>query len=336
MAISPEQAVKLAVSMVERNLPIMLVGMPGCGKTDIMRDVARITERNLFLLHPVIDSPEDYKGFPMFQNGEADFYPLGIMREILNAREPSLVGIDDLGQAPGANQASLMQWIHPRNRELSGRKMPDCVSIMAASNRREDNAGVAGFLDPLKDRWTTIVEVGVSLASWTRWAVTHDIDPRVISYLHLRPNNLSTFEANKGIERTATPRGWESMSNMLSIDVPKGTQLEVYTGIVGKSVASEFFEFLQVEKDLPDPNDICNGIYTKVPDEGSVRYAIIAAIAHRGDNETHLTNIIKYVLQFKGEFQKLWELMYTSRYPEMMKTEAWGQWVSKTAHSQTI
>lgn len=322
--------------MVQQNLPLMLVGMPGCGKTDIMREIAKLTERHLFLLHPVIDSPEDYKGFPMFQEGKADFYPLGILRDILNAREPTLVGIDDLGQAPGANQASLMQWVHRRNRELSGRKMPDCVSIMAASNRREDNAGVAGFLDPLKDRWTSIVEVGISLASWSKWAATHNIDPRVISYLHLRPNNLSTFEANKGIERTATPRGWESMSDMLAIPIPAGTQLEVYSGIVGKAVASEFFEFLQVEKELPNPRDIESGTYTKVPNEGNVKYAIIAALAHRGDNEYALTNIIKYVLQFKGEFQKLWELMYTNKHPEMMQSEAWGLWVRKTAKSTTI
>lgn len=334
--LAPDQAVQLACAMVEKNLPIMLVGQPGCGKTDIMREVARITNRKLFLLHPVIDSPEDYKGFPMFQDGQADFHPLGILREILNNREPAIMGIDDLGQACMANQAAMMQWIHPRNRELSGRKLPDSVAIMAATNGRQHNAGVTGFLDPVKDRWTTIVEVGISLTSWAKWAVAFGIDPRIISYLHLRPNNLSTFEPDKGIERTATPRAWEAMHEVVNLEIPRGCELEVYAGVVGKAVASEFFEFLQVEKELPNPQDIEDGTYTKVPDEGNVRYAIIAALAHRGLNEPALTNIIKYVLQFKGEFQKLWELMYTGKNPEMMKTEAWGLWVRKTAKSRTI
>lgn len=335
--ISPDQATDLACELVKRNLPIMLIGQPGCGKTDIMRAVADRLARKLFLLHPVIDSPEDYKGFPMFQDGKADFFPLGILREILECREPAIMGIDDLGQAPMANQAAMMQWIHPRNRELSGRKLPDCVAIMAASNRRQDNAAVTGFLDPVKDRWTTIVEVGVSLHSWTKWAVKFGIDPRIIAYLHLRPGNLSTFEGgSKDIEREATPRAWEAMSSLLPLKVPRGCELEVYSGVVGKAVASEFFEFLQIEKDLPNPQDIENGTYNTVPNEGNVRYAIIAALAHRGLDEPALANIIDYVLRFKGEFQKLWELMYTERNPEMMKTPAWGKWVEKTARTRTI
>ena len=65
--------------------------------------------------------------------------------------------LDDLGQAPMSVQAAAMQLILARR--INGFKISDKVIFMAATNRREDKAGVTGILEPVKSRFAWIVEL---------------------------------------------------------------------------------------------------------------------------------------------------------------------------------
>jgi hypothetical protein len=53
-------------------------------------------------------------------------------------------------------------------RRVNSFTLPDCVSFVAASNRRQDKAGVTGILEPVKSRFATILEVSPDLDDWTQ------------------------------------------------------------------------------------------------------------------------------------------------------------------------
>lgn len=327
MSLSVAKAMEVGRVMVEANRPFLFVGEPGCGKTDAMKQVAKDTGRRLFLSQPAIDDPTDYKGFAFFKNDVADFFPLGQIRDILSCDEPALWLIDDLGQAPIAVQNAIMQFVHYRNRNLNGKEVPECVSIAACSNGREHNAGVVGMTSPLKGRFITIVEVKASLESWSKWALTHGIDPLIVAYLNYRPAHLSMFDNSRDFEQSPTPRGWESVNELRNLPLPPDTMHTVITGAVGEAVATEFTAFADILKELPDLGLIeQSGDTVPIPDKNQSCYAVCGALAARGDTEDKLLNIMKYIRRMASEYKVLWSELWSQQEPPLLGTKPWTDW----------
>jgi hypothetical protein len=84
----------------------MIVGSPGVGKSDIVEEAAQSAGAKTIIFHPVISDPTDFKGFPFAKNGEADFLPYGDLKQLIEAKEPTVAFLDDIGQAPPSVQAS--------------------------------------------------------------------------------------------------------------------------------------------------------------------------------------------------------------------------------------
>ena len=337
MTVTVQQLIDVGTELVSINRPFMVIGQPGVGKTDGIKEVATLTGRHLFLSHPAIDAPEDYKGFGFFQDGKADFFPMGQMADILDCKVPAVWFIDDLGQAPIAVQNAIMQFVHHRNRTLNGKKIPDDIAIVAASNRREDNAGVSGITDPLKGRFTTIIEVEADLESWTDWASKAQINPLVIAYLHYRPNNLSAFEPSKDFRQSPTPRGWESVNEMMNINVSPGLRMDLYSGAIGEQCAMEFIQFIKILDQLPDLNEIeRDGERTMLPGENQARYAVCGALSVRGKDGPRLDQVMKYVNRLDAEYKVLWSVIWSKKNPDKMDWPEWTSWVLQNKDILTI
>jgi len=327
MGLSVNQAIEMGIPMVEANRPFLLTGPPGCGKTDAGKMIAKKTNRKLYLSQPAIDDPVDYKGFAFFQNGSADFFPLGMIRDIMAETEPSLWIIDDLGQAVVAVQNAIMQFVHYRNRELNGQQIPDCVSIIAMSNGRAHNAGVVGMTDPLKNRFCTIVEVDTSIVSWTDWACKAGIDPLIIAYLHYRPGNLCDFKPNKDFQQSPTPRGWESVNELRKLPLNPELMQVILAGAIGEHSASEFCAFADILHTLPDLDEVeRNGEHCALPAENDACYAISGALAARGQSDDKLVQVMHYVRRMRSEYKVLWSEIWSQRNPNNMKDAAWTAW----------
>src|SRR5262249_15910073 len=155
--------------------------------------------------HPVVLDPTDAKGLPWPDKGgkTANFLPFGDLARALNATEPLVWMLDDLGQAMPATQASFMQLILPRT--VNGHSLPDFGTFVAATNRRTDRAGVQGILEPVKSRFT-IVELNTDLDDWCAWACEEDLvtgesrmPPELISFLRFRKDLLHQFNPTQDL-----------------------------------------------------------------------------------------------------------------------------------------
>lgn len=105
--VTPAQLATLLSYTIKAHEPVLVVGAPGIGKTEIGKQAAAAAGADLIIAHPVVDSPIDYKGIPfVFKDGHADFMPCGFLKIMMGAKKLTVVILDDLGQAPPAVQAA--------------------------------------------------------------------------------------------------------------------------------------------------------------------------------------------------------------------------------------
>lgn len=115
-----------------------------------------------------------------------------------------IIFFDELNLAPPLVQASAYQLI--LDRRLGTYTVPNGFLLIAAGNRLEDRASVFEMSAPLKNRFGHCQLREPSVEGWTRWAVDHDIDMRIIGFLNFRRTALYTFDPKLKENAFATPR----------------------------------------------------------------------------------------------------------------------------------
>jgi len=294
MKVTPAQLTELLKLYVPKQLPVLITGSPGIGKSDIVEKVAQLTDHELLISHPVVEDPTDSKGlpFPSPDGQTAKFLPFGDLERALNARRPLIWFLDDLGQASPAVQAAKMQLLLARR--IGEHTLPPNVTFLAATNRRTDNAGVSGILAPVVSRFATVVELTPTIDDWTAWAVDAGIPPALIAFLRFRPDLLSVQQTSRDIENTPSPRSWRFVAKTMPI-VPKHLEHISYAGSVGAGAADEFVSFLQIFRELPSPDAILlNPDVAQIPTNLAALYAVSASLAVHA-TEANFDRVMVYV-----------------------------------------
>src|SRR5688572_14017524 len=204
----PSAMHSLLTDLAPAHEPVLIVGSPGVGKSDLVKQVAGELSYDLIVTHPVVDDPTDYKGMPAVVTREglpaAQFLPFGDLWKMIEATEPTLVFMDDLGQAPPAVQAAIMQLILARR--INSHAISDHVRFVAATNRRQDKAAVAGLISPLLDRFTTVLTLEFDLDDWVTWGLGNAMPVELLAFARHKPDLMNKFEPNREMKKSPTPR----------------------------------------------------------------------------------------------------------------------------------
>lgn len=277
--------------------PVMITGAPGIGKTAAPTMLCDRKGWNLLVIHPVVSDPTDAKGMPCLitdpETGEqqAVFLPFNDLQTMIeypaDSDTPLIVFIDDLGQAPPMVQAAWMQILLAR--AINHHHVSPAVHFIAATNRKEDRAGVKGILEPVKSRFAAIVELQPSLDEWVGYALQAKLYPTIAPFIRFRPSALHSFEPSAGMEQSPCPRTWEMLSDMLHAYDQAGYEDPVLRtaliqGAVGEGVTGEYLAFERVHKHLPDLDAIIkdpDSFVCPALDKLSVLYAIAGGVAIR-------------------------------------------------------
>jgi hypothetical protein len=234
--------------------------------------------------------------------------------------------LDDLGQAVPAVQAAYMQLI--LGRRLNGHRLSDDVVFVAASNRQEDRAGVHKLITPLANRFSTHLDMEVSVPDWQEWALEHGIAPEVRAFINFRPDKLHSFRPDSGDRAFASPRSWEKMSKILGAGLPDALLPEAAKGCVGTGPAAEFMGFMRTYRDLPNIDDVlANPSTASVPQEPSVVYALCGAMAERLRSNPALAGNYAIYASRMGEAYAT--VAFTDGFavcPKMMRDQAAMEW----------
>ncbi|MBI9082737.1 MAG: ATP-binding protein [Desulfobacterales bacterium] len=314
----------LIARAVEHRQPLLIPGAPGIGKTDLVYQAATIVDADVIISHPVVDDPVDYKGMPFVVNGKAMFLPFGNLNRAIEAKKPTIYFMDDLGQAPEAVQAAAMQLLLART--INGHAVSEHVTFIAATNRRQDKAGVRGILEPVKSRFTSIVELESDRSDWTDWALKNDVETPVIAFIQFRPELLHKFEATADLINSPCPRTVVNVSEVLKMGLPKNMEFEVITGTVGEAFATEFMAFLKIYRNLPNPDSVLmNPTTAMVPDDPSTQFALCLALAERA-TDANIERLAEYADRLPEEFSVLCVNSVVKRDPALSNTRAYLKW----------
>lgn len=325
----PSDLKQLLIKLIPARENILCVGSPGVGKSDTVEYAAQQLDYDLIVTHPVVDDPTDYKGMPAVvtrgtgKSAEpaAKFLPFGDLWRMIEADKPTLVFMDDLGQAPPAVQAAIMQLILAR--KINGHRVSDQVSFVAATNRRQDKAAVQGLITPLLDRFTTVVTMDFDLEDWIAWGIEHDMPPVLLAFARFRPDHINRFEASKDMKKSPTPRSVAGVGRLVNRGID---DYEVLAGAAGDGFATEFVAFMRTWSELPDRNEIyLNPDQVAVPQKADVLYALMGSLAH-GANPQNMEATVKYLSRVKPEFSVLCVKDAMLRTPAIKTTRAFTQW----------
>ncbi len=264
--------------------PVLLQGAPGLGKTSVVRDVATSLGYDCHVMNPALLDPTDVGGVPMNADGRLVRMLDDTLAAIVEAQRPTVLFLDELGQASPAMQAACAPII--LDRKMGGRSLPEHVKVVAATNRRSDRAGVGGIVSHLVSRMM-VVQVECEPKEWAQWAVQSGLRQEVVGFLRFRPSLLHKWD-EETIQQAAAgmpyacPRSWDRVSRVLSLGLSSEIEPQAFEGCVGRGAATEFGSYLVVARDLPDIDHLLlkpRAISWK--GEPSRRYALACAIAWR-------------------------------------------------------
>lgn len=321
----PSTLSKYLGKAVSRRYPTLVKGKPGIGKTDIMKAAAARAGADLIVSHPVVSDPSDFKGLPFpTKDGRADFLPFGDLDKLAKAKKDTVFFLDDLGQAPASVQAACMQLILAR--QINGHLVSDKVTFFAATNRREDKAGVNGLLEPVKSRFYTILELEVDVEDWAKWAVRNQMPPELISFLRFKPVLLNDFQPSKDIVNSPCPRTIANLGRQQFDGLDTDEMEEVFSGAVGQAFASEYMSFLTLCRGLPNLDDIiADPDHAQVHENPSIMYAITGGLAYKM-TDNNMGAICTYLDRIEPEFAVACISDATGRDEQLCNNRAYIMW----------
>lgn len=295
------QLISLLKTTIPARLPVLIKGAPGIGKTDCVHAAAKACGAETVLMHPVVSDPTDFKGLPAVVKGKAEFLPYGDLEALVAAERPTVAFLDDLGQAPAVVQAAAMQLILARR--VNGHKVSDQVVFVAATNRREDRAGVTGILEPVKSRFATIVELTVSVEDWCDWALENGVPPEVVAFVRFRPGLMADpGPATADLVNRPSPRTVTHLGKLYAAGL---RDPETLGGAAGAGFGTEFVAFERIFRQLPSIDGIlANPERSQTPREPAALYAVVTALATRVNRET-AGRVIRYLDRLPDEFSVL-------------------------------
>lgn len=250
-----KQAVKDIVEHTK--ISVAIWGPPGCGKSDIVRQVCDELGYAFHDIRCAHFDPIELKGVPVCRKDSNDDREVTkwLIPDFWPTSGPAVIFLDEFTNSPPAVQNVMLQLT--LDRRLHDYVVPDDVKIILAGNKAEHGAFVSNLSLPAANRmlhysvepmWADVRKYWKSLEG-----TDEEIRTEIISFLDLKTELLFDMElAKKSQDDLAfpTPRSWHMLSKILR-GVGKSralSQNEVENfaiATVGKGAGVEFAGFLE-------------------------------------------------------------------------------------------
>ena len=242
-----------------RQRPVLLMGPPGIGKTQIMEQIAAETGVGLVAYTITHHTRQSAIGLPFIEkrsfNGEVFTVTEYTMSEILasvyqlmesTGLREGILFLDEINCVSETLSPMMLQFLQCKT--FGNQRLPEGWLIVAAGNPPEYNKSVRDFDVVTLDRVKRI-DVSENFAVWKEYAYRKGIHGAVISYLDIKKDNFYRIETTVDGLQFATARGWEDLSELilayeqLEIKVDRGV-VEQYIQI--SRIAKDFANYLEL------------------------------------------------------------------------------------------
>lgn len=208
----------LAINMAVKQVSF-IIGAPGCGKTEIVRQVAEAHGYHAvdFILSELL--PEDIGGMVAADTKNARSVRLmpDVISRMFKEREatgkPIVAFFDELTNAPKSVTAAAFKLLHEGT--AGGFKVPEDTVFIAAGNPPEVSSVADDLPAPLLNRMSLINFAGPTTTEWQDHMLNRGVHPAVMGFIKLNPSYLmDEADFNSG-SATPTPRSWTAVSAKL-------------------------------------------------------------------------------------------------------------------------
>ncbi len=235
------EAKYLARKIMEAGEVPLLVGHFGVGKTDMVREIASETGRELIILILSQMEPGDLIGLPSRGEDKTIFLKPDWWPEDGN----TIILLDEINRAHRSIRNAIMQLLV--DRRIHNHVLPDGTWIVAAMNPPDDEYDQAELItDPAFISRFFVLEVDPNPDEWVSWARNIGVDPMVIDFISGYPEFLASRRTvSLRAELKPSPRSWYKLGRVLqnmSEEDKRRYGYVIAAGIVGPEAAKAFYD----------------------------------------------------------------------------------------------
>lgn len=258
-----------------RQRPILLMGPPGIGKTQIMEPIAAECKIGLVAYTITHHTRQSAVGLPMIKEESFEGKTYSVteytMSEIIasiyrkmkkTGQKEGILFIDEINCVSETLAPTMLQFLQCKT--FGNQAIPEGWLIVAAGNPPEYNKSVRDFDMVTLDR-VRYLNIEADYKVWKEYARAKHLHNAILSYLELRQKNFYRVEADVDGIRFVTARGWEDLSNLMQVyeemDLPvdEGVIREfIHHGDVAEDAAA-YFELYRKYRDDYGITDILAG-----------------------------------------------------------------------------
>ena len=242
-----------------RQRPILLMGPPGIGKTQVMEQVARECGVALVAYTITHHTRQSAVGLPFIRQHHYGGRDVSVteytMSEIIasvyakmeaTGLAEGILFIDEINCVSETLAPTMLQFLQCKT--FGNQAVPKGWVIVAAGNPPEYNKSVRDFDIVTLDR-VRRMDIEPDLSVWKDYARGAHIHSAILSYLELHPQNFYQINADVDGTQFVTARGWEDLSNLLDTYETLGLKADedlIREYIQHQKIAEDFSAYLDL------------------------------------------------------------------------------------------